>query len=101
MPREWITVRLRGWPVSRKRCSSALCSIVASTSPPPPPISATVSPSLMRATASAAVTNLEIGGISDHVGERASALLEHGPRDHGAVDFRGAVVDARDPCVAV
>src|SRR5258706_12200634 len=61
MPSEWITLKPRGWPVARKRFSTASCRQLASTRPPPPPISATVSPSRISATASSALVNLVIG----------------------------------------
>src|SRR5262249_25695144 len=38
---------------------------------------------------------------SDHVGEARRAVFQHGARDDGAVDLRGAVEDAEDARVAV
>src|SRR2546430_1968043 len=54
-PKACRKVRPRGWPWSRKRRSSADSRASGSSTPPPEPVTATVAPSAMRRTASAAV----------------------------------------------
>src|SRR6187401_436311 len=108
MPSAWMTVRLRGWPLARNRFSTASCRQPASTRPPPPPISATVSPSLISATAASADMNLlmvtalfsdfpgsgllQVGGLQPlHQGDHgvdgwACHTVLAGQPLHGAVD---------------